>query len=224
METHEWRWSDYTKPLTSRSTLEAFSSWKTLAWPKHYDAVTSPSMKLLVDACGKRRPLAQCLSMLATHACVARTLRPPCKVVATRSHRCAGFLSLQIMLTLNCWKHVPAMPPLHAHCCHAHSKTPNRPRTEDFSSINRDGSCFTYIGCFGRSLDRQLCVQEHRLWPNPWELSCQYLERQSVRINLTCFVASSFLTTCFLIKEGLSKLKLLSLSSNVRQLFSSWKP
>ena len=44
----EWRWSDYTKTLCNWSTLEAFSSWKTLAWQLHHVAVTSPCMKLLV--------------------------------------------------------------------------------------------------------------------------------------------------------------------------------
>ena len=47
METQQRRWSENTKTLCNRSTLEAFISW-TLAWHKHYGAVTSTSMKLLV--------------------------------------------------------------------------------------------------------------------------------------------------------------------------------
>ena len=83
------------KQRTNRSALEAFSSWKTLARQKQYGAVTSPSMKLFVA----QRAMFQCVCHEAdhsrnvyarwrrvflrrsTHACVARTLRPPCTAV-----------------------------------------------------------------------------------------------------------------------------------------------
>ena len=109
------------KKLCNRSKLDAFSSWKPLAWHKHHGAVASPSMKLLVAQSAifkclwyAQRPLAQCLRMLArryfiaskhAHACVARMLRLPCSAVVMSvsawpfqrgaSHRCAGFHILQ---------------------------------------------------------------------------------------------------------------------------------
>ena len=46
------QWIDETKPLCNRLALEAFSSWKTLAWQKHNGAVTSPSIEA---ACGAER-------------------------------------------------------------------------------------------------------------------------------------------------------------------------
>ena len=45
---HKWRGSDFSKPLSNRSMLEAFSSLKTWACQPYHGAVTSPSMKLLV--------------------------------------------------------------------------------------------------------------------------------------------------------------------------------
>ena len=106
--------------------LEAFSSWKTLALQNHNGAVTSPSLKLLlvradhsryVSACFR----AECFLRRSAHACVARALRPPCTVVVMSAsawpfqhraiHRRAGFHTLQTISRLNCWKHVPAIPP-----------------------------------------------------------------------------------------------------------------
>ena len=54
---HKWRWSEYTKTLFKRSTLEAFSSWKALNLAKKYGALTAPSVKLFVAGRHFRLPV-----------------------------------------------------------------------------------------------------------------------------------------------------------------------
>ena len=81
------------------------------------------------NACGARRPLAQCRRLLArrvflrriTHACVARALRLPCTSVVMSvsawpsqqgaSHRCEGFHTLQRSSWLNFQSTFPRLPP-----------------------------------------------------------------------------------------------------------------
>ena len=106
--------------------------WKTVVWQKHYGAAISPIMKLFVAQSAIYKCLwctpttramfahagAQSLFLRRNkHACVARTLRPPCTAVVMslsawpfqQGARCGSFHTSQIISRLNCCKHVPAI-------------------------------------------------------------------------------------------------------------------
>ena len=146
--------------------------------------------------------------MLATHACVARSPRPLCKVVVfsvsawpfqqSASQRCAGFHILQIILTLNCWNHVLAMPPLHTHCCHTHATTSKNDEWCGGDHGLRISAALNVTGHVSRtsvasaeiSIVNSVFMNTDCAQP-VGAFSCQYLER---RTNSTCFIVTSFQT------------------------------
>ena len=80
------------KTLCIRTTLEAFSSWKTLAWQRRYGAVTSPSMKLLLAQSAIFECLwcAQTARAVFAFACAQTFFSSKYARLRRASHRCAG--------------------------------------------------------------------------------------------------------------------------------------
>ena len=80
--TESERWHQWDGAIM-RNPIQTGFAGKTLGLQKHFGAFTSPSMPFL-NACGERRPLAQCFRMMthrvflrrSTDACVAPALRP----------------------------------------------------------------------------------------------------------------------------------------------------
>ena len=105
------RWSENTKKLCGRSTLEAFSSWKDLGLVttprgRHFSQHEAALWRRAPFSNARGADYSQCLRMLArraffflrrsTHSCVARTLRPPCTAFFLRERR--GLLFVYVLL------------------------------------------------------------------------------------------------------------------------------
>ena len=92
---HTWEWSDFSEPLSIRSTMEAFSSWITLA--VHADHSRN------VFACWSTEFL-----FASNHARLGRA-HATSTLYCCSDERESGFRTLQRISRLLHWKHVPAI-------------------------------------------------------------------------------------------------------------------